>query len=44
MTCINSKFKTCRVERIKQVINDENSDEIWIKWAIYNFISPKPHK
>lgn len=36
MIDIDSKFKTCRLDRIQQLRKLESSNEIWHEWAKYN--------
>ena len=36
MIYIKAKFKTCRVEKIKELAKTEEPQELWQKWTIYN--------
>ena len=55
MIDLNSKFETCRIEKIKHLATIATPDEVWKKWAVYNlfyrikhinkklFINSQPH-
>ena len=43
MVDIESKFKTCFVEKIKYLINIEKVTEIWQQWDLYNLFYKIKH-